>query len=247
MILRVPDDLIEHDQWVLWRYENCSKVPYQANGRRASTIRPAEWGEFETVLATLKGHPRLYAGLGFVFTSADPFCGIDLDNCLAGSGQLKSWASGIIERFADTYMENSPSGRGVKIFCKAKLPAAMGQVVIEDGGIELYDRARYFAVTGRAFRGAPRQVEDHAADIMALYKKYSTKRGGPGYEIPSKIPVGARHNTLVSIAGTLRSRGVCDQAIEALLHAMNRYQCEQPEPSESITRIVTSSQRWRKP
>jgi hypothetical protein len=43
----VPDDLGEHDQWVLWRYEErnggTTKVPYQVGRRRASTTDPSTW------------------------------------------------------------------------------------------------------------------------------------------------------------------------------------------------------------
>ena len=39
--MHVPDDLIERDQWVLWRYEarhgKPTKVPYQVAGDRADT------------------------------------------------------------------------------------------------------------------------------------------------------------------------------------------------------------------
>jgi hypothetical protein len=42
---RVPDDLVERDQWVLWRFEawqgKRTKVPFQANGRPASSSDPS--------------------------------------------------------------------------------------------------------------------------------------------------------------------------------------------------------------
>lgn len=240
----LPDDLTERDQWVLWRREGGTKVPYHPSGRKASTTKPSDWSEYGLVSRTWQRYPKHYAGIGFVFTATDPFCGIDLDNCLDQAGLPKPWAQRPIGRFSDSYMEVSPSGRGVKIFCKGKLPAAVGKIAIEDGGIELYDRARYFCVTGRVFRGAPLHIEDHAGDVMTMYQRLTARNGGPAREIPTRIPVGARHNTLVSICGTLRRRNVCDEGIRACLEAVNRYQCEQPEPSEAITRIVTSSRPW---
>ena len=95
-----------------------------------------------------------YAGPGFVFSADDPFCGIDLDDCLDAEGTLKPWARGIVERFSDTYMEISPSGSGLKIWVRGAVPANLAGVSVGDGQIETYDHARYFAVTGRIFRGA---------------------------------------------------------------------------------------------
>ncbi len=38
-----------------------------------------------------------------------------------------------------------------------------------DGQIELYSHARYFTFTGRAFRSAPTEIEDHTGDFRRLY------------------------------------------------------------------------------
>ncbi len=248
MLLYAPADLAEVDQWVLWRRERDTKVPYQVNGKKASTADITTWNSYEAVFEQWQKHPKHYAGIGFVFSEHDPFLGLDLDNCLDGGGGVKGWAAGIVERFADTYMEISPSGCGVKIFCKGKLPTAVGKVPVEDGGIELYSAKRFFTVTGNRFRGAPDQIEDHQADVMVLYERLTGRRG-PRHEIPpeGKIPKGDRHKTLVSLCGTLRRRGVCDQAIEACLQAVNRHQCEDSKPATEITKIVASTRIWRRP
>ena len=51
----VPKRLREHDQWLLWRYEErygrVTKVPYQRNGRRGSSTDPSTWAGFEEVVA----------------------------------------------------------------------------------------------------------------------------------------------------------------------------------------------------
>ena len=62
-----------------------------------------------------------------------------------------------------------------------------------------------------------------------------------------RIPYGPQHNTLVSLAGTLRARNVCDEAIEACLQIVNESQCthgERPGPRVHISEIVRSSRRW---
>jgi hypothetical protein len=247
---RVPDDLTERDQWVLWRFETRNgrptKVPYQVTDRLADVSRPATWTTFEDVLNEWRRNPRRYSGLGFVFCNEDPFAGIDLDDSLDDRGAVKAWARGIVERFSDTYMETSSSGKGLKIWARGLLPANLPGVKVGEGAIELYDHARYFTVTGRAYRGAPLQVEDHADDLLALYQRLTGgRRGWPLQPLSGgRIPHGQQHNTLVSICGTLRRRGVCDTAILACLQIVNREQCEKPGSPDDVKRIVESSRRW---
>jgi hypothetical protein len=247
----VPDDLRERDQWVLWQYEErngrATKVPYRVGHRYASSTDPSTWASFEAVADEWRRSPSRYAGPGFVFSAADPFCGIDLDDCLDADGTLKTWGRGIVERFSDTYMEISPSGAGLKIWARGSIPANLAGSNVGDGQIEIYDHARYFAVTGRVFRSAPLEVEDHAADLGTLYDHLTRRKIGRWPLQPlqgGRIPYGQQHSTLVSIAGTLRARLICDEAIEACLQIVNTRQCERPGPPENIARIVRSSRRW---
>jgi hypothetical protein len=243
---RVPDDLTERDQWVLWRYESrqdkYTKVPYQTN----DSTNPATWSTFEEALNAWHRYRERYTGLGFVFSGKDSLVGIDLDDSLDEQGDVKQWARGIIERFGDTYMETSPSRQGLKIWARGSLPANLPGVKVGDGAIELYDHARYFAVTGWTFRGAPLQIEDHASDLLLLYDRLNAgKKGWPLKPMAGgQIPHGRQHNTLVSLCGTLRIRGVCEEAIEACLQIVNARQCERPGLTEDIARIVRSSRKW---
>jgi len=247
---RVPADLVELDQWVLWLYElrngRRTKVPYQRNGRKADTTDPRTWTTFEAVADEWFRRPTRYSGIGFVFSERDGFAGIDLDDSLDESGNPKSWARGIVEQFADTYMETSPSGQGLKIWARGSLPGNLPGVAVVDGSIEMYDHSRYFAFTGRAFRGAPLQIEEHASDLLTLYNRL-TEHQQHWHVQPltsGQIPHGQQHNTLVSLCGTLRARRVCEEAIEARLLLVNEKQCEKPGPREHIHRIVRSSRRW---
>ena len=248
--LRAPDDLTELRRWVLWRYEarkgRRTKIPYQTNGKRADITNPDAWSTFEEALAAWRRNPNRYNGIGFVFAKEDGLAGIDLDDSIDQQGVVKAWARGIVERFADTYMEISPGGQGLKIWARGSLPANVPGAAVGDGSIELYAHARYFAVTGRAFRGAPLEVEDHKADLLWLYQRFAPGRNRwPIQPLPGgQIPHGRQHNTLVSICGTLRARGICEEAIESCLQVVNEKQCEKPGPPENIRRIVESSRKW---
>jgi primase-polymerase (primpol)-like protein len=255
--ITVPDDLAERDQWVLWRYEKRNdnqfanankrtKVPYRVDGRKASSTNPKDGTGHEAVLRIFQRYPKHYSGIGFVFYADDPFVGIDLDDCLEGTtGHPKPWVQNLLARFNDTYIEISPSGLGLKIWCRGQLPANVGDTAVNDGAIALFDHAKYFTVTGQTFRGAPLEIEDHAADVLALYEAFNQGRG-TRQAIPGdgKIRYRTQHLTLVKICGTLRRHGVCEEAIEACLQAVNRYQCERPGPARNIARIVRSTRSW---
>ncbi len=181
-----------------------------------------------------------------MFSPDDPSCGLDLDDSLDGEGNAKPWARGVVERFSDTYMEISPSGVGLKIWARGTLPSNLPGVQVGDGAIETYDHARYFAVTGWTFRAAPLQIEAYASDLRLLYNRLTARKKGWSLQplAGGQIPHGRQHNTLVSLCGTLRTRGVCEDAIEACLQIVNAKQCEKPGPMEHISRIVLSSRKW---
>lgn len=103
------------------------------------------WGTFSEALESF-GSGR-YEGIGFVFCSADPYCGIDLDKCRdPETGELTPEAAAIVDQLKG-YAEVSPSGTGVHIIVRGKLPENRRQ-----GWIEAYSQDRYFTVTGKALR-----------------------------------------------------------------------------------------------
>jgi len=247
----IPADLIERDQFVLWRPERVgqklTKIPYSATGRKASTVDPRTWASFDRAAEAWARAPKCYAGLGFVFVKGDGLTGIDLDDCLDSAELPKPWARGVVERFSDTYMEISPSGQGIKVWCRGELPANLPGVRVEDGSVEIYSHSRYFTMTGRVFRGAPLQLEEHGDDLRVLYEHLTAAKRKTWPLQPlqgGRIPHGQQHSTLISIAGTLRARRVCDEAILACLLAVNAHQCERPGSPEAISRIVRSTRTW---
>lgn len=145
----IPEELKARSQWVVWRSEEAkgklTKVPYYAEERKASHTDPKTWLSFEEAW-------RLYGaggfdGVGYVFSPEDPYCGIDLDG-KGPDGLPKEKQLAIAQRFS-SYTERSPSDIGVHIIVKAKLPGG-GR---KKGPIEIYDRTRYFTVTGHVVEG----------------------------------------------------------------------------------------------
>ena len=251
----IPEELVSLPQWVLWRYEDRgapkpTKVPYQARTRlyHAKSDDPRTWASFEAAIEMYQHHAGHIDGIGFAFSAADCYCGIDLDRIwLSDADEGAPWAIRILEQFADTYSEVSPSDFGVKIWCKAKAPRC-GSWPIEHGAIEVYDHSRYFAVTGRA--GRVHAITDHQSDVEALVAHLDEDDVATTSRRPTitggTIPQGQRHPTLVSLGGTMWKRGMCPAAIEAALLKTNEEQCDPPYPPDHIHKIVASMARWER-
>ena len=139
----IPDELKIRLQWVDWRLEKrggaLTKLPYKpGTERKASSIDPLTWGTFEEAIEALER----YDGVGFVFSSGDPYTGVDLDNCVEPeTGEIEQWASEII-RYFDSYTEFSVTGTGVHIIVRGDVPNR------RKGEIEVYSSKRFFTMTG---------------------------------------------------------------------------------------------------
>ncbi|BBL79307.1 hypothetical protein RxyAA322_11610 [Rubrobacter xylanophilus] len=166
-------------QWVCWRSEEQmgrkTKVPYSpSTGARARADDPETWGTLSE--ARDAARERGYDGIGFVFTASDPFCGVDLDSCVdPETGEVEPWAREIVEHLS-SYTEISPSGRGLHVLVRARLPEGGRR----KGRVEMYDRGRFFTVTGRRMPGTPRPIADRQERISTLHARLFPPRGqGP--------------------------------------------------------------------
>ncbi len=102
---------------------------------------------------------RQLAGVGFVMSKDDDLVGVDLDNAITEDGMVKQWAWDIVRELG-SYCELSPSGRGLHVWVRGKLPAGGSRIKVEDGLLEVYDQARYFTVTGKHLDKTPGDIFD---------------------------------------------------------------------------------------
>ncbi len=141
----IPEELRRRPQWVVWKLEKrdrkLTKVPYIAGALgRASCTNSLTWRTFEEAVETLNN--GRCNGIGFVFSSGDPYAGVDLDDCRnPENGKLEKWAAKLVENLGG-YAEVSPSCTGVHIIVRGKAPNK------RRGKVEAYSSERYFAVTG---------------------------------------------------------------------------------------------------
>ncbi len=138
----IPAELRKRRQWV---NHDTAKVPYTpGTERRAASTDSETWKSFEEAAADGRG-------LGFVFTSGDPYSGVDLDKCRdPKTGAVELWARQIVED-PGGYVEASPSGTSLHIIVKGKLPIGNNR----RGRVEAYSSERYFksSCTSRTVRG----------------------------------------------------------------------------------------------
>lgn len=165
----IPVELRERPQWVTWRRElregKTTKAPWSADGsRRASCDDPATWGAFGVATAAVEA--RRAAGIGFQITGQDPYVGIDLDHCIDAEGNVEAWAGEILVRL-DSYTEVTPSGCGLHIWVRGRLPGDRRR----KDGIEMYDRDRYLTVTGDVVQEASQSIEDRQAELEEIYRE----------------------------------------------------------------------------
>jgi len=157
-------------QWLCWRTEERdgkpTKVPYSPlTGAKADSTNPESWAGYPEAVNAYKEHG--YNGIGFVFTSEDDLCGIDLDGCIdPDTGEIETWAQEIIEAL-DSYTEISPRGHGIHILVRGELPPGGNR----KGRFEAYDRGRYFTVTGRHLEGTPRSIEPRQEQLRSVVRR----------------------------------------------------------------------------
>jgi len=174
----IPPELKALPQWVTWKFDwrdgkdgkegKWTKVPYRADGRGpASSTDPSTWATFEKAASA-----RGFDGIGFVFSPDDPYVGVDLDGCRnPETGTLTEEAEGWIARFA-TYTEVSPSGTGVKLIGVGALPEDSKGHRNAAVGVEVYDKGRFFTVTGHRLPESPQTCEgapEALATFLAAY------------------------------------------------------------------------------
>ncbi len=164
MFNNIPEELRVLKQWVLWKYEDVNaakptKVPYSIKGYPASVTDPSHWSSFDEVSSKLNG----YDGLGFVFTEADPYTFIDLDDAKGDNAVMERHLK-VFHEF-DTYAEVSPSGMGLHLICRGTVVAGRRR-----SNIEIYPSLRYATMTGNVYNNR-HTIKDCQPQLTQLWEQ----------------------------------------------------------------------------
>jgi primase-polymerase (primpol)-like protein len=165
----IPEELKQRNQWVLWRLEErndkTTKIPYTTKRKHASSTDAETWTSFDSAFDFYKGSNGYFNGIGYVFSSDDPFTGIDLDKCIS-EGNLTDEAKAIVKELS-SYTERSQSKNGLHTIIKAVLPGNRNRT----GNIEMYDTGRFFAMTGDHILHTPETIEERQSELNSIYKE----------------------------------------------------------------------------
>lgn len=169
-----PNELIELDRWCVWQYEDrdgkFTKLPVNPlTGELARSNDESTWTSYEHALyAFKKGRGD---GLGFFFK--EPYVGIDLDNVEDDIFRYQNgdYENNIVHEFYETfksYGEISPSGTGVHIIAKGKIPGDRRR----KGNVEMYSEGRFFTMTENSLHKYKRISEVDEEVFKPIYNKY---------------------------------------------------------------------------
>lgn len=183
-------ELQERRQWVGWRYEQRgegkpTKPPVNPfTGRAASTTDPTTWGKYDDACEAVVRYNL--EGVGYVLTADDGLSGIDLDDCRdPQTAKFESWAREVVV-LAETYAEVSPSGAGVRMLSRGKVPSA---IKCKPANVEVYGTGRYLTLTGRHIEGTPETIQPAERTLDLLRRRVDTFKKQPEQApIPAAAP-----------------------------------------------------------
>ncbi len=175
-------------QWVAWKVAIRGGKPTKVlvnphTGENADATDPATWGTLDE--ASARAASDGLAGVGFVFTEHDPYCGVDFDHCIdPETGGFTDEKAAYWVRELNSYTEVSPSGTGVHVIGRGVLPER-GR---KRGNREMYDARRFFTVTGKHLEGTPTTIRNAQKELLALHADtFPDAAAAPG---PTSSPTG---------------------------------------------------------
>lgn len=173
----IPTGLKDLDQWVVWQYQpdkdnpqKLRKLPISpSTGHAAKSNDASTWASYNDAVGVFMASAGKYSGVGFMFTNDDPFCGIDLDDCIDQAGNIAPAAMRLVE-LCNSYTEISPSKTGLKIFGVGSIAKAYKPSAVQPwgGAIEVYSTGRYFTLTGQHVATSPTTLGDIQTALDAI-------------------------------------------------------------------------------
>ena len=182
----IPLELQCHDRWVLWqsqpRGNGLAKVPVRPNKQRAAVNNPDHWSDFESVWDAYQSGG--FSGLGFCL-AGDGLVFVDYDSA---DDRLES--SDLHDFEVRGWTERSPSGNGLHTVVIARKPVVECRFKPQNSKIkeiEIYDRDRYFTVTGHTV-GDCDELWENQVDIDRLCRNFPNRNQSPCIVTESTIP-----------------------------------------------------------
>lgn len=177
---RFPGALKAQNRWVISTRKGVPHTPFPPF-EIASCNKPADWGDYETVMSNRWGGCTPGYALG------DGVAGIDIDLPEGLGGLLPLWAIKIIKQM-NSYTERSPSGEGLHIFVQGVLQHGKRRKQVGGGEVEVYGRSKFLRCTGEHLPSTPLTVEPRQAELDRLVESLTVKPRSSGFiERPTNL------------------------------------------------------------
>lgn len=158
------------------KIKKARKIPISTTGELASSIDKNTWSSYKEATEFIKGREQNHT---LAFALGEGYIGIDLDDILQDGREYmqdkensKSMTADFL-RNIDTYAEISPSGKGLHLIGYGELPGEYKR----QGNLEIYDKDRFFTVTGNIIRDKDRtEIININDSLKPLYDKYIGSR-----------------------------------------------------------------------
>tara|TARA_R110000744_G_scaffold85683_1_gene167397 strand:+ start:893 stop:1483 length:591 start_codon:yes stop_codon:yes gene_type:complete len=160
----------ELNQWILCN----GKTPVAPTG---GLINPHDPKHHMSYVDTVTASGLMKLGVGFVFTSSDPYWFLDIDHCLI-DGKWSPIAQSLMEAFPGACMEVSSGGDGIHIFGKGEVPEHSSKN--KEHGIEFYDTGRFVLVNSDLSHGD--YNSEHPEMVQWLVNSYFQPKIGQSVE-----------------------------------------------------------------
>lgn len=182
---QIPAELKALRQWVVWRFvirtnekgeTVLTKPPFcpHAPAMEADVTASSTWGTFDDAVRALRDESQVVDGIGFVFTEQDEFFGIDIDDESKVAQEhivhRRQVANDILQN-VQSYAEVSPSGNGLHIIARGRLPQGAFGKRNTKLQIEVYGAKRFFTMTGRVFNRRT-EITDGQEFLDKLYEGF---------------------------------------------------------------------------
>lgn len=243
--------------------------PAAGHTDREKPKRPfGKWEMYQTQRPTPHQLAALYTR--HKFTTAGLICGaisgwlevLDFDT-VAGYQQFhdavkSSDLASVFDRIGQGYAERTPRGMHLLYYCDAvegnkKLNEKLkietrgegGYVVIAPSNLSEGDEVKQYRLTSGGLDSIARISPEERRALHALISSLACECKAPEMVNIEPAPgtvirEGGRNGALTSLAGSMRKRGMSDEALTAALHAENKARCAPPLPDDEVQTIVRS-------
>jgi KaiC/GvpD/RAD55 family RecA-like ATPase len=183
-----------------------------------------------------------HASIG-IATGASGLVVVDID-CKGGKPGEEEWhrlKGELGEGIEATTLVETPSG-GMHVYYRANGHRVGCTTERLAPGIDTRAEGGYVIAAGSP---GYLYVDDHGPESLTtmpdgLAKRLEFAPAKPAQTHEGVIPEGRRDSTLASLAGTMRRRGISEDAIYAALAAENKKSCKPPLPDDQVRKIARS-------